>query len=44
MVENPVLSGSIRLEGMQDFASKNQEFCMQKQQQWMDKELSQKYS
>ena len=29
MVEKPVLSGSIRMEGMQCFASKNKDFCMQ---------------
>ena len=36
MVENPVLSGSIRMEGMQEFLREKK-----KHQYWMDKDLSQ---
>ena len=38
LVENPMLSGSIRMEGMQCFASKNKGFCVQIR---MDGKLSQ---
>ena len=36
MVENPVLSGPIMMEGMQCFASKIRNFCVQILKGWMD--------